>query len=268
VAVISGRTGVLAIIADPVVQAMAPTLVNAACAERGLDLVMVPLQVAGPDLAQVVHSLRAVGTFRGAVVSMPHKSALLSLLDDVSPEGRQVGACNVFRREPDGRLAGAMLDGEGFVAALARAGHTVRGRRVLLAGAGGAASAIAFAIAKHGAAALTIHNRTTARADTLVARLRAAWPALDVTTGGPGCAGYDLVVNATSLGMRPGDALPIDPSNLVAGTVAAEIVIRPEPTPFLTAAAARGCAVQHGAPMLAEQIGLLLDFMTGACAAR
>jgi shikimate dehydrogenase len=264
VAVISGRTGVLAIIADPVVQAMAPTLVNAACAARGLDLVMVPLQVPGGELARVVGALRVVGSFRGAVVSMPHKTALVSLLDDVSPEGRQVGACNVFRRALDGRLAGTMLDGEGFVGALVRAGHAVRGRRVLLAGAGGAAAAIAFALAKHGAAALTIHNRTVARAEALAARVGAAHPGFAVAVGGPGCAGHDLVVNATSLGMRPGDALPVDPAGLAPGTIAAEIVIRPEPTPFLAAAAARGCAVQPGAPMLAEQIELLLDFMVGA----
>lgn len=267
-AVISGRTGVLAIIADPVVQALAPTLVNAACAERGLDLVMVPLQVAGADLPRVVDALRHVGTFKGAVVSMPHKSALVPLLDEMSSEVRQVGACNVMRRDPDGRLAGTMLDGEGFVAALVRAGHTVRGRRVLLAGAGGAASAIAFAMGKHGAASLTIHNRTAAKADALAARLRVAWPALDVGVGGPDCNGHDLVINATSLGMKPGDALPIDPSGLAAGAIAAEIVIRPEPTPFLAAAAARGCVVQHGAPMLAEQIALMIDFMTGACGGR
>jgi shikimate dehydrogenase len=134
--VITGQTRVLAILGDPLEQARAPMLINAALAERGQDAVLVPLRVARGDLAPVIEGLRAVESFRGAVVTMPHKSAVVALLDDVSPEARQLGACNVIRRDPDGRLIGTMLDGEGFTAALRRAGHDVLGQRVFLAGAG------------------------------------------------------------------------------------------------------------------------------------
>jgi len=258
---ITGRTDLLVIIADPVAQARSPALVNAALATRERDAVMVPLRVKAGDLEPVLAGLRAIHTFRGALVSMPHKTVLVDLLDEVLPEGRQVGACNVLRREPDGRLVGTMFDGEGFVGGLRAAGHHVGGKRVFLAGAGGAASGIAFAMGKHGAAALTIHNRTAAKATALAARVRAAWPALAVATGGPDPSDHDLVVNATSLGMQPGDALPLDVTRLTPGTVAAEVVIRPEPTPFLAEAAKRGCAVHHGEPMLAAQIDLAIDFM-------
>jgi shikimate 5-dehydrogenase len=156
--VITGRTALLAIVADPVAQARAPFLVNRALAERGADAVLVPLHVGSDGLASVVSALRSVRNFAGALFSMPHKAAIVPLLDDVTPEGRKVGACNAVRREPDGRLVGTMYDGEGFVAGLRGAGHDVRGRRVFLAGAGGAASAIAFALGKHGAAALMISN--------------------------------------------------------------------------------------------------------------
>jgi shikimate dehydrogenase len=183
--VITGRTTLLAIVADPVAQARAPFLVNRALAERGVDAVLVPLHVGSDGLALVVRALRSVRNFAGAVISMPHKTAVVDLLDDVTPAGRQVGACNVGRRVSDGGLVGTMYDGEGFVAGLRGAGHDVRGRRVFLAGAGGAASAIAFALGKHGAAALTIHNRTAATAETLAARVRSAWPALAVAAGGP-----------------------------------------------------------------------------------
>jgi shikimate dehydrogenase len=154
-----------------------------------------------------------------------------------------------------------MLDGEGFVAGLRAAGHEVRGRRVFLAGAGGAAAGIAFALGKHGAAALTIHNRTSARADDLVARVQAAWPRLAVARGGPSPAGHDLVVNATSLGMRPDDDLPLDPGGLAPGMLAAEAVISSAPTPFLAAAAGHGARVHPGLRMLEAQIELLIDFM-------
>ncbi|HXJ32618.1 MAG TPA: shikimate dehydrogenase [Candidatus Eisenbacteria bacterium] len=258
---ITGCTDLLVIIADPVSQARSPALVNAALATRERDAVMVPLRVKAGDLEPVLAGLRAIHTFRGALVSMPHKTVLVDLLDEVLREGRQVGACNVLRREPDGRLVGTMFDGEGFVGGLRAAGHHVGGKRVFLAGAGGAASGIAFAMGKHGAAALTIHNRTAAKATALAARVRAAWPALAVATGGPDPSDHDLVVNATSLGMQPGDALPLDVTRLTPGTVAAEVVIRPEPTPFLAEAAKRGCAVHHGEPMLAAQIDLAIDFM-------
>ena len=257
---ITGRTALLAIVADPVAQARAPVLVNRALAERGVDAVLVPLHVGSDGLAALLHALRGVRNFAGGLFSMPHKTALVALLDDVAPEARRVGACNVVRREPDGRLVGTMYDGEGFVAGLRGAGHDVRGRRVLLAGAGGAAAAIAFALGKHGAAALTIHNRTAATAESLAARVRGAWPALRVALGSDK-RGHDVVVNATSLGMRPGDPLPLDVAGLGPEMLAADVVISSTPTPFLAAAAARGATVHHGEPMLAAQIELILDFM-------
>jgi shikimate dehydrogenase len=258
--VITGRTAFFAIVADPVAQARAPVLVNRALAGRGVDAVLVPLHVGRDGLAPLVHALRAVQNFAGGVFSMPHKTTLVSVLDDVTTEARQVGACNVVRREPDGRLVGTMYDGEGFVAGVRGAGHDVRGRRIFLAGAGGAAAAIAFALGKHGAAALTIHNRTAATAESLAARVRDAWPALRVSLGS-NPRGHDVVVNATSLGMRPEDPLPVDVDGLGPGTLAAEVVISSAPTPFLAAAAARGATVHHGEPMLAAQIDLMLDFI-------
>jgi shikimate dehydrogenase len=223
--------------------------------------VLVPFHVGAGDFPTVVAALRAIRNLRGAIVSMPHKTALVDLLDEVTSEARQVGACNVVRRDPDGRLVGTMMDGEGFVAGLRGAGHDVRGRRVFLAGAGGAAAGIAFAVGKHGATGLTVHNRTAARAAALAGRVAAAWPGLAVATGGPDPRSHDVVVNATSLGMQDDDRLPLDVAGLGPGMVAAEVVIQPETTRFLAAAAARGCAVHPGQPMLAAQIDLMIDFM-------
>jgi shikimate dehydrogenase len=257
---ISGRTTVLAIVGDPLGQARTPALVNAALAARGLDAVLVALHVPREALRAVVDGLRAVRNFAGTVVTMPHKSAVAGLLDDLAPAARRIGAVNVARREAQGRLVGTMLDGEGFVAGLRRAGHEVRNRRVFLAGAGGAAGAIAFALAEHGAAALTIHNRTATRAEALVARVGGLWPALDVRRGDDP-AGHDLVVNATSLGMRDDDALPIDPARLGPGMLVAEVVIRPAPTLLLAEAARGGAATHGGETMLQAQVDLMIDFM-------
>jgi len=260
---ITGRTAVLGILADPVAQARSPQLVNAALAARGHDAVMVPLQVAAGDLERAVDGLRAWRSFRGAVVSMPHKSAIVALLDDATAEVRQTLACNAVRREPDGRLVGAMFDGAGFVAGLRHAGHEVRGKRVLLLGAGGAAAGIAFALAAAGVAALAIRNRTPARAAALAVRVQQASPDVEVAAGAASARGFDLVVNATSLGMQGGDPLPLPFEGVAPQTIAADVVLRPEPTPFLAAAASRGCVIHPGEAMLAAQIELLLDFILG-----
>jgi shikimate dehydrogenase len=258
---ITGRTSVLAILADPVAHAQAPMLVNAALAARGRDAVLVPIHVRADGLARVIDALRTIENFMGAIVTMPHKGTVLPLLDEVMPTARQTGACNVVRRAPDGRLVGTTFDGEAFVAGLKAAGHQVRERRIFLAGAGGAAAAIAFAVAQHGARALTIHNRTRAKAEALATRVRAAWPTLDVRAGSPDPSGHEIAINATSLGMRAGDALPLDVAGLSTGTLAAEIIMVPETTAFLAVAGARGCRVHYGKPMLLAQIDLMIDFM-------
>src|SRR5262245_52610518 len=115
---VSGRTRLLALIADPVAQARSPAMANALLAERGQDgaFVLVPMQVPSGGLTDVVAALRRVVNLAGAIVSMPHKSAIVPLLDELTPDAAMVGAVNVVRRTAEGRLVGTVMDGEGFVA--------------------------------------------------------------------------------------------------------------------------------------------------------
>jgi shikimate dehydrogenase len=258
---ITGRTRVFAILADPIAQVKAPQGLNRIMAERGVDGVMVPLHVAAADLATVLAGLRGVQSFGGAIITVPHKTAIVPLLDRVSDAARLVGAVNAVRREADGRLVGEILDGAGFVAGLRAAGHEPLGRSAYLAGAGGAANAIAFALAEAGVSRLTVHNRTPARVEDLFARLRRLVPDLPLSAGTPDPAGHDLVVNATSLGLRPDDALPLDPAGLGPDQLVAEIIMQPAETPLLRAAAARGCRTHPGWPMLEGQLALMADFL-------
>lgn len=257
---ITGRTRVFAILADPIAQVKAPQGLNRIMAERGVDGVMVPFHVAAADLATVLAGLRAVRSFGGAIITVPHKTAIVPLLDGVSDAARLVGAVNAVRREPDGRLVGEILDGAGFVAGLRAAGHDPRGRSAYLAGAGGAANAIAFALAEAGVTRLTIHNRTAARVEDLVSRLRRLAPGLPLAAGSDP-AGHDLVVNATSLGLAPDDPLPLDPAGLAPDQLVAEIIMQPAETALLHAAAARGCRTHPGLPMLEGQLALMADFL-------
>src|SRR5450830_881685 len=145
---ITGNTQVFAILADPIHQVKTPQRINQLFAQAGYDGVMVPLHVSSDALAGVVHALRSVKNLSGFVVTVPHKTAIVDLCDEVTPDDRQVGAVNVVRRSPQGRLSGTILDGDGFIAGLRVEGIEPGGRSVYLAGAGGAASAIAFALAR------------------------------------------------------------------------------------------------------------------------
>ncbi|MFT4013958.1 MAG: shikimate dehydrogenase [Paracoccus sp. (in: a-proteobacteria)] len=257
---ITGRTRVLGILADPIGHVKAPPGINAIAIRRGRDAVMVPFQVAPEDLARFADALRRLKSYDGGIVTVPHKGAMADICDAITPRARMMGAVNVIRREDDGRLVGDMLDGAGFIAGLESQGIAVAGRRVYLVGAGGAASAIAFALVEAGAAHLTLANRTAAKAQELCDRIRAAFPSASVSVGDADPAGHDIVVNGTSLGMRPGDAIPLDVAGLTPGMVVAEVIMDPEITPLLAEAQARGCRIHLGKPMLEQQLELMADF--------
>lgn len=262
---IIGGTKVLALIADPVGQARSPGLANGLLHQRGQlgPFVLLPMQVSAAALADVLTGLRQIHDFAGAIVSMPHKTSIVPLLDELTPEAQQVGAVNVVRKAPGGWLTGTVLDGEGFVGGLKRSGHRVQGASCLLAGAGGAASAIAFALAKYGCASIRIINRTAARAASLAARIRHAFPAVQVDSGDAGNQAFDLAINGTPLGMHAGDPLPIPEAVVSRSAVVADCVIAPAMTRLLATAQGHGCAIQSGVPMLTAQMAMLLEFMGG-----
>jgi shikimate dehydrogenase len=176
--------------------------------------------------------------------------------------GEMVGAVNTIRREADGRLIGNMFDGLGFVAGLRSQGHDPAGKKVLLLGAGGAAGAIAFALADSGVSLLSIANRTKEKAQKILGRIATSYPDLALQAAEPDPGGYDLIINSTSLGMNPEDPLPIAaPQNLAPGMIIADIIMKPETTLLLKTAKSRGCDIHYGRHMLDQQIKLMAAFM-------
>lgn len=258
---ITGRTKLLAILADPVVQVRAPAMINTKLEETRRDAVMVPLHVVTADLRSVMFGLKALQNFYGAVITMPHKPAIVHFLSHATPAVQQVSACNVIRRCSNGDLIGDMLDGEAFVAALQGRHGSVSGASALVLGAGGTASAIAFALIKHGVQQLVIANRTHAKAEALAASIRREVKNADVRAGRFDPGGHDLIVNATSVGMNPSDPPLIEADRIGRDAIVADVVIEPEITPLLQAAQERGCHVHPGRPMLAAQIDLMIEFM-------
>jgi shikimate dehydrogenase len=210
-----------------------------------------------PALLRAVFTLENI---RGALITMPHKVSTVSLLDVRSPAVQIAGACNAVRRDADGRLAGDVFDGEGFVRGLRRKGCVADGARALVVGAGGVGSAISASLAAAGVASIGVFDVRADSADALAMRLRSHYPALPVRTGSNDPAGFDIVVNATPLGMNDGDAMPMDAARIASTTFIGEVVMKREMTPFLKAAAERGCRFQVGTDMLFEQIPAYLEF--------
>jgi shikimate dehydrogenase len=257
---ITGKARLYAIVGDPIAHVRVPAVFNARFAERDTDAACVPLHVSAAGLLAAIGGLRALQNLDGFVVTAPHKHTMADLCDEVIGEGRLVGAVNAVRRTAEGRLVGDLFDGQGFVAGLRAAGHSPQGRRAFVAGAGGAAAAVSFALARAGVAAITIHNRTAPRAEALARKLRAAYPSCDVRTGAADPAGHDLAVNATSVGLEPGDPLPFEVSDLERTTVVAEVLMKPEKTPLLVAAERHGCPIHLGRHMLDSQVDLMFAF--------
>jgi shikimate dehydrogenase len=257
---ISGHTRLIAHLGVPTHSFRAPMIYNPYFEDRGIDCVVVPMGCEPADFAVFLRHAARLRNFAGALITMPHKVPVVELLDEASPAVRICGACNAVRRGADGRLVGDMFDGEGFVRGLLGKGCTVAGASALVVGAGGVGSAIAAALAGHGAARLGLHDVNAAAADRLAGRLAEHHPQLGLTTGAPDPEGWDIVVNATPLGMQPGDPMPLPTERLAPGTFVGEVVMTREETAFLAAARARGCRTQAGTDMLFEQIPAYLEF--------
>lgn len=257
---INGNTELIAHIGFPTHSFKSPMIYNPYFAQAGINVVVVPMSCEAAHFPAFLRSVFTLGNIRGALITMPHKVTTVGLLDAVTPTVRIAGACNAVRRMPDGRLVGDQFDGAGFVRGVLRKGVRLEGRRALVVGAGGVGCAIAASLASAGLADIALYDVNADAAEALATRIRTQYPQIAVQTGSRDPAGFDLVVNATPLGMNEGDPLPLDVSRLSPQTFVGEVVMRSELTAFLQAARARGCAVQVGTDMLFEMIPAYLEF--------
>ena len=257
---IDGKTKLIAHLGYPTESFKAPMIYNPYFAKKGINAVVVPMGCKPDDFQEFLKLLFRLSNIHGALITMPHKVPIVGLLDEVSVSVKVAGACNAVRIEQNGKLVGDMFDGEGFVRGVLRKDRKVANTRVLVAGNGGVGSAIAASFAKAGAAELSLFDAFAPMMNGLAERLKANYPHLKVTTGSNDPTGCDVVVNATPLGMKPDDPLPLDVTRIAPSTFVGEVVMKAEITPFLAAARERGCEYQVGTDMLFEQIPAYLEF--------
>ncbi|MBC7292901.1 MAG: shikimate dehydrogenase, partial [Thermoleophilia bacterium] len=256
--VITARTGLICLLGYPVSHSLSPLMHNAAFQAQGLDMVYLAFSVPPADLETAVAGLKALGV-RGANVTVPHKEAVVSLLDDIAPLAARIGAVNTIVNQA-GYLVGHNTDAPGFLDAL----QTVRpqgaeGARFLIAGAGGAARAVVAAVCEAGATAVLIYNRTAERAIALC-RAAANWGNAECRAVGredlaTALAEVDVVVNATSVGLQPGVKDPVVPvDNLDSRRhVVMDLVYGTKPTALVAQARSKGVTAVDGLEMLIMQ---------------
>lgn len=257
---IDGNTELIAHIGYPTHAFKAPLIYNPWFEKAGINAVVVPMGCKADDYPDFLRAIFKLENIRGALITMPHKVATVGLLDEVLPTAAIAGSCNAVRLTPDGRLQGDMFDGEGFVRGVKRKGLNVKGAKAVVVGSGGVGSAIAASLAAAGAGKISLYDVNAESARGLADRLGRHYPALNVVTGSNDPAGHDLVVNATPLGMKEGDPLPMDVARIPSTALVAEVVMSSEITAFLAAARERGCTIQVGSDMLFEQIPAYLEF--------
>jgi shikimate dehydrogenase len=257
---ISGTTGLIAHIGFPTHTFKSPSIYNPYFVAEKIDVVLVPMACEPEPFAGLLRQLFQLRNLRGAIITMPHKVTVLESLDRVHPAAQVAGAANAVRLAEDGALEGDMFDGIGFVRAVESRGLEVKGARALVIGAGGVGSAIAASLAAKGAGAIGLFDTRKESADLLAGRIAEHCPNVELRTGSNDPAGYQLVVNATPMGMNPGDPMPCDTQRIEVGTVVCDVVHSAKPTAFLQAAAERGALTQGGADMLYEQIPAYLEF--------
>ncbi len=268
---ISGHTKLVGIFGDPITESLSPAMHNAAFAAAGLDWAYIPFRVPRSQLTAAVAALRALD-ISGVNVTMPHKASVLPLLDFVDPTAEVIASVNTIVNK-DGRLEGYSTDGAGFRKALEDAGVPVEGRRVLIAGSGGAARAVAAALAIAEISSLDVLARRPEAIHRLGDIVKSLNPSIEFTGHSLNDAGIseiashaDIVINATPLGKTSLEGLTYLVNGLGPDATAADLSTVPPLSAFLVAAQGRGCTVINGRSMLVHQGSLSYEIWTGQVA--
>jgi shikimate dehydrogenase len=261
---ISGSTDVYLILGDPVEQVLAPDIFNPLFAKFGIDAVLVPVQVSPENLHAFVKSAFLAKNIKGLWVTIPHKVPVMDVLDTCSDLARLAGAVNAIRRNADGSIEGGLFDGEGLVSSLNYFNIAFAGKKVLILGAGGAAAAIGASLVLPRAgghvAEVALFDPMPGKAAEVAQRLSSRHTARVYALASSDPTGFDLVINASPLGLNTTDPLPCDVSRLAPHAALVDIVMKNYPTPVLQAARAHGQHAEPGFEMLIQQAHLYMDF--------
>jgi shikimate dehydrogenase len=265
---ISGATRLYGIVGNPIVQVKSPETFTAAFMRDEINAIMLPFHVLPEAFDATVQGLMALGNLDGLIFTVPYKARAIALADRLGKTASCIKAINALRREGDGSWSGDMFDGLGFVVGAQRKGIELTGRKVALFGAGGAGSAIACELLIAGVGSLAIIDPQAQQAETLAEKLRVSFPEREITIASRVPAGANMIVNASTVGMKPGDGLPGEIGTVTSDMVIGDVINTEAKTPIINMAVDKGCSYVMGKDMHAGQGDALLAFFAGAEARR
>jgi len=257
---ITGSTALYFIVGDPVAQVRAPEVFNRVFEPNGIDAVLVPVRVAPAQLEAFVRAALSSPTVMGFFVAIPHKAPLLRLAEHATRAAQVAGATNAVRRSMNGGIEADLLDGEGFLRALNYFSIEAKNKRILIVGAGGGACAIGTSLAGAGVESIDFFDTVRSKAEIAAGLLRQHFNAKARAIPSPDPAAYDLVVNASPLGLKADDPLPLPVERLQQGSALVDINMTPRPTRLVQLARERGIRAFPGYEMLVQQVPLYLRF--------
>ena len=257
---ISGATRLNVIVGDPIAQVKSPGGMTAAFEARRHDGILVPVHVSPADLGDFLRIADRLHNLDGIIVTVPHKFDCYAHCSSATERANFLNAVNIMRRRKDGGWHGEMVDGMGCVGAIRQHGCVLEGSRALLIGAGGAGSAIGLELLENGIKELLVHDADILRRDGLIDRLARRGKG-KIGPGSTDPSGIDIVVNATPMGMRPSDPLPIDTSKLTPNIFVGCVITAPAVSPLVEAARRIGCRTSTGTDMYRALQSAMVDFL-------
>ncbi|MFH8253062.1 shikimate dehydrogenase family protein [Microbacterium sp. B2969] len=259
----NGASRLFPIIGDPIRYVESPVSLTRTFAERGHNAACIPMEAPEDALDIVMQALSATTNVDGILVTKPHKFTAAAYCATVSERTRLLGAVSTIRRNPDGTWHGDTLDGLAFLKAQRDHGARIEGSKALLIGAGGAGSAIAIELVRGGVRELVIYDPDGKRALELWALVTDLGEA-QVSVGPADPTGFDLVFNASPMGMADDDPMPVDGALLSSDMFVGDVIAGHGTTPFIAAAQAAGCRTANGTDMVDAVQDIMADLLLGA----
>ena len=255
---INGKTSITGIFGYPIEHTFSPVMHNAAFSNLGLNYCYIPFLVSPEHLKDAVQSIRALN-MRGVNVTIPHKQSVMPMLDEIKEEAAFIGAVNTIVNNK-GKLSGDNTDGRGFMKSLDEKGIPLDGKYVLINGAGGASRAVSYYLCKE-AKNVSLYGRSPEKVERLVNDLKILYSNVTSARSIHNIEEYDMIINATPLGMKNDDPLPFDTSLLRSTQTVCDLIYTK--TRFIEKAAQQGCTVIDGMGMLLWQGALSFELWTG-----
>ena len=256
-------TKIFGCIADPISHVKAPTIFTSIFKDKNIDAVMIPIHVSQDNLINVIEALKGIKNFCGLTVTIPHKTSVTHLCDTLEPDAEITGAVNWIKFDKERKLVGNNFDGKGFVNGFLKNNYFLKNKTICLFGAGGAASSIACSLVNENIKHLKIINRDIKKAQNLNKTINAKFSNVKVdvfSENNYSLKDCDVIINATSLGLKAHDKLPFDVKKTSRNSIIADIIMQPKETELLKEAKSLGRSIHYGKYMIESQIDLVGKF--------